>query len=174
MAPKIYRRVLSGLILLGGIGHSVGRIQRGRTTLGPSHRHALLLLIALFLVQPVLGSSEILGPIVDVKISPPGAVSLVLVLGVLPGEISTGFPRPFVLMAHWAPPLPLGAAPCGTILRNAGLGSPVFCVSGHNRKSWACKWRPPGARPISGKKRLLEVGAVTRLAISASPGGVAC
>ena len=88
---------------------------RGAEHRSAPHQYAVELLIALFLVQPVLGSSEILGPIVEVKITPPGVVSLILILGALPGKISTGFPRPFVLMAHWAPPLPLGAAPCGTL-----------------------------------------------------------
>ena len=99
---------------------------RGAEHRSAPHRYAFELLIALFLVQPVLGSSEILRPVVEMKISPPIVLSLILILGALPGKISTGFPRPFVLMAHWAPPLPLGAAPCGTYPEMPGWGARFF------------------------------------------------
>jgi len=46
---------------------------------GPSQRYALGLLIALLLIQPVFGSSEILRPIVEVKISPPSVIGLTLI-----------------------------------------------------------------------------------------------
>jgi hypothetical protein len=51
----------------------------GPTSLGPSQFTGLALFITLFLVEPVLRSGEVLRPIVNVEISAPGAIGLVII-----------------------------------------------------------------------------------------------
>src|ERR687889_464989 len=74
--------------------------QRGRTWVRPLLVVAGGLLIPLLLVKPVLRSGQVFRPIINVEISSPGAVGLIIIIGGLPGKVSAGFPRPLILLAH--------------------------------------------------------------------------
>jgi hypothetical protein len=82
-------------------GVSAGKTYGAELWFGPGSCGASEeLLVALPLVQPVLRSCQILRPVVQVQLAAPGAIGLILLVGELPREISTGFPGAVILLAH--------------------------------------------------------------------------